>query len=258
MTLEEYIANPMGKNNASNTPLMREAAKANYRAKFDNVMLKENGTVNFYLYKDSQNNAFYAHIKVPSEVIKNFYYDTIFKFTTSSDKNTEGGNNLEKYQIHFFSNDPAFVYTHANTYIRNDLFITELTPRMSKQAVQQPAKEKNPTDALGYVKSIFFAYLYMKNRGLFKKVSYSAAQEFNLKTLMNNIMPADQKLALREDEERKRDKRKKVKVDENLARKLSRYDLSDKARERMVVTTKKTATVKKTSAVNTIKKKGKK
>ena len=122
MTLEEYIANPMGKNNATFTPLMRESVKKSYKAKFDNVMLRENGKIGYYLYKDNKNNAYYIHLKIPSEVIENFYYDVVFKFFTSSDQDTGGGKNLEKYQVQFFSNDPAFVYTYAYVFAHNDLF----------------------------------------------------------------------------------------------------------------------------------------
>ena len=253
MTLEEYIFNPMGKNNASNTPLVREAIKASYKYKFDNVLLRENGIIKFYLYYDSTNNIYYAHIKVPSEVIEEFYYDTVFKFYTSADRHTESGKNLEKYDVKFYSNDPAFVYTHVHTYLTHGLFIEELSPRMSKEALAKPATEKNPNDSLGYVKSIYFAYLFMKNRGLFKTISYSQAQPFHIKLLAANIMPADQKIALREDAERKRDKRKKVVIDKATARALSKYDLSDKAKARLVTTTKTTTKIKNTKAVNSVK-----
>lgn len=258
MTLEKYIFNPMGQNNASNTPLVREAIKNSYKHRFDNLMLRENGVVKFYLYYDSANNIYYAHIKVPSEAIEDFYYDTVFKFTTTADRNTASGKDLEKYDVKFFSNDPAFVYTHAHTYLTHGLFIEELSPRMSKEALNKPATVTNPNDSIGYVKSIYFAYLYMKHRGLFKTISYSGAQPFHIKLLAANIMPADQKIALREDAERKRDKRKKVVIDQDTAKRLSKYNLSDRAKDRLVTTTKTTAKIKNTKAVNTIKKAKKK
>ena len=245
----------MGDNNASNTPLMREAIKTSYKHRFDNVMLRENGIIKYYLYYDSTNNIYYAHIKVPSEFVENFYYDVVFKFTTSADRNTENGRNLLKYDVKFFSNDPAFVYTHAHSYLKHGLFIEELSPRMSKEALEKPAQIKNPNDSIGYVKSIYFAYLYMQQRGLFKAISYHGAQTFHIKLLAANIMPADQMIALRDDAERKRDKRKKVVLDKDTAKNLSKYNLNDKARSRLVTTTKKTAKIKNTKAVNYVKKK---
>ena len=261
MTLEEYIANPMGKNNATFTPLVRESIKNSYKAKFDNVMLRENGKVGFYLYKDNKTNSFFIHLKIPSEVIENFYYDTVFKFFTTSDDNTGGGKNLEKYQVQFFSNDPAFVFFHAHTFMENGLFLNELAIRMSKEAIKKKAVEKNPNDSIGYVKSLYFAYLYMKERGLLKTISYQSAQVFDKNLLASNVMNADLKIELRQVEEKKRDKKKKLVMDKSLARKVNSYNLSDKARSRVVATTSKAATIKKTKAINsstTSKKIGKK
>ena len=253
MTLEEYISNPMGKNNATFTPLMRESIKNNYKAKFDNLMLREKGKMGYMLYRDKEHNVYYALMKVPSEVIENFYYDVVFKFYTTSDNNTGGGTNLEKYDIQFFSNDPAFVYTHAHTFMEKGLFLEELRPRMSKLAIEKKAVEKNPNDSVGYVKSLYFAYLYMKERGLFKTISYMSAEKYNLMALAANVMSADLKISLREAEEKKRDKRKKVVVDKDLAKKLGKYNLSDSAKSRMVTTTNKTSTIKKTKAINSTK-----
>lgn len=258
MTLEDYIANPMGKNNATFTPFMREMIKKRYSGKFNNVMLREKGKMDFYLYKDSKNNCYYAHIKVPSEVINNFYYDTVFKFYTDSNSDTEGGKNLEKYQVRFFSNDPAFVYTHAHTFIEKGLFINELSICMSKEAIRKKAVEKNPTDSVGYVKSIYFAYLYMKQRGLFKTISYGAAEPYNARIVASRIMFTDQKIALREEEERKRDKKKKLVIDNDLARKIEKIGISDEAKQRLVTTTKKTAKIQNTKAINVVKKTKKK
>lgn len=250
MTLEDYIANPMGKNNPTFTPLIRETVKKTYKAKFDNVMLRENGKMGFYLYKDNKNNAYYAHLRVPSEVIENFYYDVVFKFFTTSDDNTGGGKNLEKYQIQFFSNDPAFVFFHAHTFMENGLFLNELAARMSKEAIKKKATITNPNDSVGYVKSLYFAYLYMKERGLLKTISYQSAQPYDKYLLASMVMNADLKIELRQTEEKKRDKKKKLVMDKSLAKKVNSYDISDKARSRIVTTTNKAASIKKTKAIN--------
>lgn len=253
MTLEEYISNPMGKNNASFTPFMREAMKNNYKAKFDNILLREGGSIGYYLYRDSKNNIYYAHVKVPSEVIEKFYYDVVFRFSATSDMDTASGTNLEKYNIQFFSNDPAFVFTHAHTFMENGLFINELAFRMSKEAIKKKATEKNPNDSVGYVKSLYFAYLFLKERGLLRAIRYKSAEPYNQMLMGSRIMMADLKIELRQREESKRDKRKKIVIDKNLSKQLDKYNLNDRAKSRLVTSTKRTATtntVRKTKAIN--------
>ena len=80
MTLEQYIKNPMGKNNAVMSAALRETIKKQYDVKFHNVLLRENGKIDFRLYKNKDANTYYIHVKVPSETCENFYYDVVLKF----------------------------------------------------------------------------------------------------------------------------------------------------------------------------------
>ena len=123
---------------------------------------------------------------------------------------------------------------------------------MSKIALKTPAKEKNPENINGYVKSIYFAYLFMKQRGLFTKSRYDAGQVFQLQYLLQSIEPADSKVERRQEEERKRDKRKKIVVDKKTARNISNITSRDMG-SRLVTTTKKVQGVKKTKAINSVK-----
>ena len=52
-------------------------------------------------------------------------------------------------------------------------------------------------DTVGYVKSLFFAYLLMKRFGLFDKVRY--AKKLNMKNLVQSVMSADEKITLRQE-----------------------------------------------------------
>lgn len=254
MTLEQYITNPMGKNNAVLSAITRESIRKDYSNRFNNVLLRENGKIDYFIYKNSKNNTYYVHVRVPSEVIPKFYYDVVFKFFADQSI-SDLGRSLDKYYVQFFSNDPAFVFTYAHTFLGNGLFIKELAPRMSKEALKYKAKEKNPQDLNGYVKSIYFAYLFMKQRGLLQKIMFANAPEFDLNTILSHIMPADQKIELRQEEERKRDKRKKIQVDRSTLNKLNRIGISDSAKSRLVTTTNKVQKVRKTKAVNVVKKK---
>lgn len=214
MTLEQYIVNPMGKNNAVMNASTREIMRKNYIRKFDNLLLRENGYIKYNLYYDKEKNVCWAHIKVPSETVKKFYYDVVFKFT-STEKTSLFGEDLFKCDVQFYSNDPAFVYTYAHVFYKNNLFIKELVPKMSKKALKKEAKEKNPNNVVGYVKTIYFAYLLMQNKKLNKKSRFDAeSSEFNISKLINYIEDADTKIADRQREGAKVSKRKKIKIDD--------------------------------------------
>ena len=91
------------------------------------------------------------------------------------------------------------MYTFAHAMLTNDMFIRDLVPRMSKQAVKKVATEKNPKNEIGYVKSIYFAYLIMRNYSLFEKVNYETyGEKYNKKRLLEEIVHADIKIEARQ------------------------------------------------------------
>lgn len=207
ITYEQYIQNPQLKSNAVLNATAREAIRADYIRRFNELMLREKGNVKYKLYEDKKNNSFYAHIKVPSETVENFYYDVVIKFF--ADENIKNTENLLDYNIQVFSNDPAFVYTYAYTFAEQDLFITSLSPKMSKKALKKTPDEKNPYRQVGYVKTIYFAYLAMKNKGLNKLNRFkSEASRFSLSALLLDIEKADNKIEDREAEGAKLSKKK--------------------------------------------------
>lgn len=209
MTMDQYIANPMGKSNAILNNIARESIRNTYVQKFGAILLRENGKIVYHLYYNEKDNTYWAHIKVPSEVVPKFYYDVVFKFYADASV-ADGGENLNKYFVKFFSNDPAFVFTYAHVFYENDLLIKELTSKMSKLALKKAPKEKNPLNAVGYVKAIYFAYLYMKDRGLFKQSRFKAeSTKFNRATLLSDVEEADSKVEKRQEEENKLNRKKK-------------------------------------------------
>jgi hypothetical protein len=254
MSFAQYILNPMGKSNAVMSAGSREYMRTKYKKKFDNIMLREKGKMDYRLFTDEKNNTFWIYCKIPSELCKNFYYDTLIKFYTD-EKVKEGGRDLFKYNVRFFSNDPAFVYTYAYVFAHNDLFINELHSKMSKEALRKPPKEKNPNNSVGYVKSIYFVYLLMQNRSLNKvNIFEKQAEPLSVQFLMENIMPADQKIADREEAGRGVSQRKKIRLDKKTFNSLNRLaggNLSDASKDRLRVET--TKTVKKISNINNVK-----
>lgn len=195
MTLGGYADNPMGKKNAVFS--QRDMFKRLYTEKLDKLLLKYNGKVEYLLYTDKKKDRYFIHMKVFSEVIHNFFYDVVIEFY-SDDSVIRSSRSLKDYYVKFYSNDPAFVFTFAHAFIENEIFIEELKPKMSKKAIKDKADTRNPRNEVGYVKSIYFAYLIIKNKGLLEKVHYdTAGKKLDVKELLNSIEHADIKIEKR-------------------------------------------------------------
>ena len=213
MTLNDYISNPMQSSGRVYSAAMRETQRINYTNRFNNLLMREGGILETRKFYDEKNNTYYIHIKVPSEPIKKFYYDVVFKFYADS-KIKDLGRDLGKYYVQFFSNDPAFVFTYAHTFIKLDLFVKELNNFMARKAIKDSAKITNPQDQVGYVKSLYFAYLYMKNRGLLNTGAWGDAENYSQSALSRYIMNADQKINDRIDAAAREEAKKKTKPKE--------------------------------------------
>lgn len=240
ITYTQYINNPLGEKNSVITN--RGMYQKLYRDKLDKILLREGGKVKYNLYKSKSN--YYIHFKIPSEVIDKFYYDTIVEFYTD-DPLKEKGTSLRDYYVRFYSNDPAFVYTFAHAFIKNQLFITDLEPRMTREAVTTVAKEKNPKNLVGYVKSLFFAYLLIGDYGLFAKAIYdSTAEKYNKSKLLKEVEPAKDKVRKRQEAEEKKRK------EERRLKEKARFDGND----RVTKTTSPVNKIAKTKIVSSVKK----
>ena len=225
MTFNQYITNPMGKNNTVLSAAVREATRRDYTTRFNNILLRENGRIDYWLYK-GKGAVYFLHIKIPSEVVKNFYYDVVLKFTGSPEV-VGGMHGLDKYKVQFYSNDPAFVFTYAHVFRTNNLFIKELSGKMSRRALKEKPKEKNANELVGYVKSLFFAYLFMEQRGLFKPAILNVAQSLDINYLVSQIEDADSKIDKRQVEGAKVSQKKKEKISDDTYKKLRKSGVSD-------------------------------
>lgn len=242
MTLDQYILNPLGKKSAVLNSTMREYMRSVYSAKFDNVLLKEHGKIRYQLFTEAKHNTFWAYIKVPSEVIKNFYYDVVFKFSVPEHNQSES--DLFKYDFKCFSNDPAFVFKFAYVFIQNKMFVDELLPMMSEEAKKDQPTETNPSEEVGYVKSLYFAYLLMQQRGLNKLTKFkSESTPLQPQFLKANIEPADSKVAARiEADKHISHSKKKNEITEGQYRKIKKMvggDIDAGNSTMKIITTKK-------------------
>lgn len=198
MTFEEYIQNPMGIKNAVYSN--RNMYAILYRSKLDKILVREAGKIDIKAYKIGRHK-YMCYLKIPSEVIEDFYYDVLIEFNKPKGL---GEADLKKYDVKFWSNDPSFVFTFTYAFIKNDMFIKDFKDKMSRKATTTLAKEKNPNAEVGYVKSIYFAYLIMKSRGLFDKRRY--VDKYSESALKKEIMHADKKIELRVEAANKRGK----------------------------------------------------
>ena len=188
ITLLDYIKNPMGGNVMTNRAMYHQL----YVDKFDKLLVRENGRIEYHLYRDAED--YIIHFKIPSEKIAKFYYDVVFRFTPNSaaDKDAKTLNN---YSVTFFSNDPSFIFTYANVFIKNKLIMEDLLDKIPAKAKKEPPKETNPKNIIGYVKSFYFAYLVMKQHGLFNKVVFSGNGRRYFKVIFTKqIEHADKKI----------------------------------------------------------------
>jgi hypothetical protein len=259
-TYEDYILNPMGKHNAVLNAATREYMRAVYTSKFDNVLLKEHGKIEYHPYIDKNKNQYWIHIKVPSEKVEKFYYDVVIKFYIDASKG--GQNDLFKWNVQFFSNDPAFVFTYAHVFLEKNLFVRELQSKMSRKAIKDAAKEKNPENNVGYVKALYFAYLIMQNKSLNKIHKFEAeAEPLAPRKLLAEIMPADEKIEARIEEGKHISSKKKITLDQstiNAMQKAAGGKANFKDSRIQVATTKKVKSIKSVNSTKTTKRTKKK
>ena len=137
--------------------------------------------------------------KIPSETVEKFYYDVVVKFTTHGEMNT-----LDKAPVEFFSNDPSFNYTFAHAFKKNKLTIKDLESKMRREALMKPAKEKNPQDTIGYVKTLYFAFIVMNEKSLFVPSIYTMnGKKYNKSFLLQKISNTEDKLKERTEASKK-------------------------------------------------------
>lgn len=197
ITFDDYIKNPTG--SRSRLVGERDIAQQVYNDKYNKMLLRCAGNINYLLFKEKapnkDNTRFIIYIQMPSESVEKLYYDVAIDFTADDDVKRRI-NKLDAYYVRFFSNDPNFIYTYAYAFNKAGLIIPELIPKISQKAIKEAPTHTNPNELAGYVKSIYFAYLFMRNKGLFNKMMWmNAASIPEMRTFFNRyIMESDKKI----------------------------------------------------------------
>lgn len=198
ITYDQYINNPMGGKSAVIS--MRDLYRHQYTAKWNDILVRENGKIEYKCYIDGKN--YYIHMKIPSEVVSNFYYDTLVMFSPENKerKNLDAEATLNNYYVRFFSNDPSFVFTYAHAFIKKDFIIKDLIDKLPKEVIKKQAVERNPINQIGYVKSLYFMYLEMQRLSLFQKVIFNQrAEKYVKKQVQDSVIPASIKIEQRQE-----------------------------------------------------------
>ena len=257
LTLEQYIQNPMGKKSMVMSASAREAIKNDYSKRYDAILLRERGKVDYFLYEDKKANKYYAHFKIPSEVVPKFYYDVVFEFY--ADETVRNTEDLMSYNVRFFSNDPAFAYTYAHAMIAEDLFVSFLQSKMSAKAVKKDAVERNPRGEIGYVKSLYFAYITFKNKGLNRRNVFTAnARKFSKIHLLGEIEHTDKKISSRQTEGEKVAKQKRAEKEKTKKQVIGKPKADDKPPIGAIRKVKSIGSSKPTGNIKSVKKVNKK
>lgn len=194
MTFDEFITNPSGKGSAVNSTRM--SADEMYRAKLSK--LTEKKEVEYVCAKSKDGNTYYINFKIPSESAPGFTYDTVVEFTAPEDLKSINSSSLKNYTVKFFSNDPSFIFTYAHTYITHGLLIPSLEKKVNLKAIVGKANTRNPDNAMGYAKSIYFAYLLMNKYRLFDKDIIDSKCSTNITNLFHDIDSFEKKKSKRD------------------------------------------------------------
>lgn len=189
ITLKSYIANPLG----DNTITHREMYRNLYSNKLEKMLEKRNmEKIKYHLYYTAKDE-YYVHFKIPSESVEDFYYDVVFYFYDETGE-FENNRTLNDYYVKFFSNDPAFNFTYTYVFNKVGLLIPELKPKLSDFALKNEAKSTNPNKNIGYIKTVYIAYLLMEKYGLFYKINYKTYGDKYIKNnLLSQIVEYDDK-----------------------------------------------------------------
>ena len=164
-TFDDYISNPSGRGSAVNSMTSSEPYEKELMS-----LESRNAKVRYTVYKQvkpGNKQIYYIHFLIPSST-KDFFNDVVVEFTQNED-DTANIRTIKKYNARFFSNDTNFVYTYAYTFKSHGVMIPELEKHLPLRCLIQKPTMRNPDNAMGYNKSLYFAYIVMNREHLFEK-----------------------------------------------------------------------------------------
>lgn len=224
--IKEFLNNPAGKGSAV---LNIKATKDKYQAKYDEIC-KQISHKTYIVGKK-----YYIVVEIPSSV-KGIFYDVLLEFEPT--KNSTG-KSISDMKMRVFSNSPSFLYTFANAYNKQKIFIKECKGKLSTKMLSDIAKTRNPYGVLSYDFSVFAALFYIVNNGYtnITDLETLGIKKASMSGVLDNIKNADklqktrkeQKAANKlEEEELMKIKKDKIK---HVSSKKPQEDKPDKIKE---------------------------
>jgi len=215
LSLDQYLTNPSGKGSAV---LNMKYIKEEYNSRYEKLLeLHKKFETKIYRYRD----IYYLYIKIPSETKKGILYDTVIRF----EKGTYSSTTIIKdWNIKVICNSPSFVFTYTNTFKTNNLLIDELRSILPKEAINKPAKIRNPNQVVGFEKTIYYACLYILDNYISITTLNQLSNKLNLKELKSELLNFDilmeliKKEHIKTVQEKKKEKKKNAKIISNIAR----------------------------------------
>jgi len=158
MDFYQYLQNPQGKYASYFAARYRLIPELNDRyAKLTKGKNKDLWAVDFYEVRGR----LYCHIKMPSEThTGKIQYDVVIGFEKGKKFKPVG-----RHDVQFFSNSPAFCFTYAYTYNKEDLFPIIMKPKLFKNNLKKPASIRNNKNVIGFEKSTQFAVRHLMELG---------------------------------------------------------------------------------------------
>jgi hypothetical protein len=152
-TISEFLHSPFG--SATNPAKLIKYDTA-YRANRNKIILNAHTKID---------DAFYFHVKVPSESQKdgNVYYDVVIRFFTDKAESL-ASSHIRDYYIQFFSNSPGFIYHYAVLYKNKGFLIDSLYTKLDPRYFDKLPVKTNAKMELSYDKSIYFACNFLNEK----------------------------------------------------------------------------------------------
>ena len=150
--IKEFFNNPSGKGSAV---LNISATKTEFESRYNKI--HKQVTHKTFFVKDN----IYILVNIPSSV-EGIMYDVLLKFEKTK---KSLGTTILDMDMKLFSNSPSFLYTYANAYDKQKLFIKECKKKLSTKMLSDIAKTRNPYGVLSYDFSIYSALHYILSNG---------------------------------------------------------------------------------------------
>lgn len=160
-TMKQFLVNPTGSGSAS--VARRDRIRLDMNNRFNALYKGNKGKFKCSFFYDIKKNDIYYVLKIPSEVYfsKDLYYDVIIKL--KGDPTGKTSKMLMNREMQVFSNSPNFTYTYAYVFNSLGMIIDWTKPKTAPKSLTESPKLRNPDNALGFEKSVYFSLLYITN-----------------------------------------------------------------------------------------------